>query len=77
MFNNSLLIHSTMIYLGLLGLFYILKPDIVYDKENDKFKSFGLGKNEDTTIFPLWLIAIIPGILYFGLSNILEITKTI
>ena len=64
--------YSIIIYLSFMFILYMIKPDISFDYNGD-IKEFGLGKKNNTTIFPIYIIAIIPSIIYLYVSNLLQL----
>jgi hypothetical protein len=64
--NNRVSI-AIFIFLTLFSIVHYLKPSLLYTKEGG-FRNFGLGYRNKTVI-PIWLVAIILGILsYLGVS---------
>jgi hypothetical protein len=64
--NNRVSI-AIFIFLVLFSIVHYLKPSLLYTKEG-AFRNFGLGYRNKTVI-PIWLVAIILGILsYLGVS---------
>lgn len=58
------LVNSIIIYLGIMLVIYLTKPDFLYNKKNNKFKSF------DETVFSIELIGLVlPIIIYYTLYN--------
>lgn len=56
--------YAILLYVILYLTLYHIKPDIVFDNRNNRLRQFGVGY-KDTTILPLWLVAIILGILSY------------
>lgn len=50
-----------------MALIIFFKPSIAYNKENN-LKTFGINGNNNTTIFPLWVLAIIIAIFSYYFS---------
>jgi hypothetical protein len=64
--NNRVSI-AIFIFLALFSIVHYVKPSLLYTKEG-AFRNFGLGYRNKTVI-PIWLVAIILGILsYLGVS---------
>jgi hypothetical protein len=64
--NNRVSI-AIFIFLVLFSIVHYLKPSLLYTKEG-AFRNFGVGYRNKTVI-PIWLVAIILGILsYLGVS---------
>lgn len=62
-----------ILYLILYGLLTFLKPNFLFDNENDLLRPFGVGYN-NTTIMPLWLCSILLAIFsYFIILYILHL----
>ena len=62
--NNTTLV-SIIIFLVIFGLFQLMKPSFLYNKDGS-IREFGVGyKNK--TILPLWLFSIVLGILIYVL----------
>lgn len=60
--NNSTLV-SIVIFLILFSLIHLMKPSFLYNKDGS-LREFGVGyKNK--TILPMWLFAILLGILTY------------
>lgn len=60
--NNKVSI-AIVIFLILFSIVHYLKPGLLYTKEGG-FRNFGLGYR-NKTIIPIWLVAIILGILSY------------
>lgn len=59
---------SLMLYCVMMMIVLIMKPNFLYTK-NGNLKKFGLGNHSQKTIFPLWLFALLSGmIIYFGVQ---------
>lgn len=56
--------YAILLYVILYLTLYHIKPEIVFDNRNNRLRQFGVGY-KDTTILPLWLVAIILGILSY------------
>ena len=68
MFNNPLKI-SIVVYLFTFVLLYIIKPKIMFTK-NNKIREFGTSNNK--TILPIWLVSAIVGILTYNICTIFK-----
>jgi len=68
------LFNTIIIYCVLCGFIFSIKPRIMFDNTGD-FKSFGLNKNKNETIFPFWLVTLNLGLLtyYIQIINYLDI----
>ena len=61
--------NTIIFYIIIIITIFILKPEIMYSKKNNKFKSFGFGKDE--TLFSLSSVGIFSSIiLYMFFSTI-------
>jgi hypothetical protein len=60
--NNKVSI-AILIFLALFSIVHYLKPGLLYTKEGG-FRTFGVGYRNKTVI-PIWLVAIILGILSY------------
>ena len=79
MFDKKSLYISIIVYLIIaFGLLYY-KPSFLFtSKDKNKLKIFGTGNNKNKSIFPLWFILFIIGILiYVIISCIILRTNTI
>ena len=54
---SNILYNSIKIYLLIIILLILIRPDFIFDKKNNKFKSFGIKKNH--TIFALPVLSIL------------------
>ena len=68
MFNNPLKI-SIVVYLFTFVLLYIMKPKIMFTK-NNKIREFGTSNNK--TILPIWLVSAIVGILTYNICTLIK-----
>ena len=64
------LYNSIKLYIILIIIIIFIKPNIIYDKKINKFKSFGTRKNE--TLFSFHVIAIILAIIIYLFFLILD-----
>ena len=55
---------SVYIYLITLGVLWIIKPRIIFDKDG-KLKKFGTGNQKSKSVIPLWLIIALIAVLIF------------
>lgn len=67
---NQRTIYSNIFFVLILILVYISKPEIMFD-ENNKLKSFGVGK--DKTIISFGVIIVITAIFSFYLFAIIDV----
>lgn len=77
MLDKNALYISIILYLVIaIGLLYY-KPSFLFaDKDKKRLKIFGTGKNKNKSIFPLWFVLFIIGIIiYFLVSCIINKTK--
>lgn len=70
------LFNTIIVYCMLCGFLFSIKPRIMFDNTGN-FKSFGLNKNKNETIFPFWLVTLNFGLLTYYIqiinqSNILD-----
>lgn len=73
MLDVNILFVVIAVYICLYGLIITFKPSIIYDKNKDCLRQFGVGY-KNTTILPLWLVSIIIAIFsYFGVLYIIHI----
>ena len=62
-----------VMYLILYSLLAYLKPNFIFDNDNELLRPFGVGYN-NTTIMPLWLCSILLAIFsYFIIVYILDL----
>lgn len=54
---DKILYISILIYVLIMTTIMIVKPSIMYDRENNQFKSFGTKENQ--TIFPIYTTGIL------------------
>jgi hypothetical protein len=54
---SNILYNSIKIYLLIIILLIFIRPNFIFDKKNNKFKSFGIKKNH--TIFSLPILSIL------------------
>ena len=54
---NNPLYNSIKLYIIIIIIIIFIKPNIIYDKKNNKFKSFGTKKNQ--TLFSFHVISIL------------------
>lgn len=53
-----------VIYVGLYLIINQIKPEIIFNTDEDNLRQFGVGYKEKT-IFPLWLVSIILAIFSY------------
>jgi hypothetical protein len=66
---------SISIYLIIVILIFVIKPDIMFNSEGE-MKNFGYYNNEETTIIPVILVLPILALLLFILTLIIECIYT-
>jgi hypothetical protein len=67
--NNNASYYAIFIYIFIIIFLFISKPDIIYDRNNKKFKDFGIGPSK--SLISLHILAIlIPIIIYILFSFI-------
>ena len=66
---------SISIYLIIVVLIFVMKPDIMFNSEGE-MKHFGYYNNEETTIIPVILVLPILALLLFILTLIIECIYT-
>lgn len=64
------LYNSIIVFIFIVIILYLLKPEFIYSKRNKKFKQFGLKENE--TIFPFPFMTIGMGIVFYFIFSTLE-----
>jgi len=70
-FNKLILV--LIVYILLYGVVIFFKPEIIFNKNKNCTRHFGVGY-KNTTILPLWLVSILIAILsYFIVLYILHI----
>lgn len=68
MFSLSNPLYNTVIvFVSIMGLLYIIKPDAIYDKRKAEFKQFGV--DSDKTLLPIYVIGILLAIILYVLFN--------
>lgn len=60
--ENSIIL-SILLFIFIFGIIIIIKPSCFYNK-NGSIRQFGIGYR-NKTIFPIWLLSIILGILCY------------
>lgn len=60
---DKMLYTSVVMYILIMCLILIIKPNFIYDYNNNKFKSFGTEQNE--TMFPIPILSIIACIVVY------------
>ena len=73
--SENLTLCSIILFFVIYILIIMLKPNLLFNKETNSLREFGIGyKNK--TILPTWLVAIIIAILcYYGLLYYLVYPK--
>ena len=67
-FNTPLKI-SIVVYLFTFVLFYMVKPKLMFTK-NNRMREFGTSNKK--TILPIWLVSAIVGILTYNVSTLIN-----
>lgn len=57
------LYNTIIVFLIIILLLYILKPDIIYDRNTNKFRQFGT--TDGKTLLPIYVIAILLAIILY------------
>lgn len=65
--KNKPLQYSIILYILLLIIFNLLKPDITFDKDGQR-KNFGIGRNK--TLFPFEIQCLLSSIFLYLILNI-------
>ena len=65
--NNNITYYAIISYVIIIILLFILKPDLIYDKDTQRFKEFGMGESKSLLTFPI--LAIIIAILIYLIFN--------
>ena len=63
------LVLALAIYLAGILLVVTLKPRAVWDERRKRYGHFGTGREE--TVYPLWAIALMLGVLCYSVSTVL------
>lgn len=76
MLDKNALYISIILYLIIaIGIIYYKPSFLFIDKDKKRLKIFGTGKNKNKSIFPLWFVLFIIGIIiYFLVSYIINKT---
>jgi hypothetical protein len=61
--HHNKILASIIIFLAMFGLIQILKPSFLFNRDGS-LRQFGIGYR-NKTILPMWLLAIILGILSY------------
>jgi len=70
------LYNTVIVFLSIMALIYIYKPDAIYDREKKEFRQFGI--DDGKTLMPIYVIAILMAIIIYVLFNqIARITTSI
>tara|TARA_Y100000589_G_C27051461_1_gene587477 strand:- start:246 stop:491 length:246 start_codon:yes stop_codon:yes gene_type:complete len=67
--NDSPIKTAILIYIIIMSIIVVSKSSLIFT-EDGKLKMFGTGNAKNTTIFPLWFIAIIAGIFSYYIVTI-------
>jgi hypothetical protein len=69
---NKILSNSIKVYILIIISVIIFKPDFIYDKKHNKFKSFGVNKNKTLLSLPIFsiLIAVLIYIFFSWIEKI-------
>lgn len=59
--KNNYIFYAIIIYIIIISLLIIIKPNFIYDHDNLKFKKFGHSK--DKTLFSIGILAIVLAII--------------
>ena len=60
---------ALILYVIVISAILIVKPDRIYNKKTKQFRPFGTGP--DSTLVPIWLIALLSAVISYTLSTIL------
>ena len=61
------LYNTVIAFVSVMALLYIIKPDTIYDRGKEEFRQFGMDDNK--TILPIHVIAILLAIILYVLFN--------
>jgi len=64
------LYNTIIVYIIVITLFLIIKPEIIYSKKNNRLKDFGA--DEDQTFTPLSLISIVSSVFLYIIFSMLD-----
>ena len=59
---------ALLIYITVIILVVLIKPRALWDDQRKRYRHFGTAREE--TIYPLWMIAIIVGVLCYSISTV-------
>jgi hypothetical protein len=71
--KNNYIFYAIIIYIIIISILIITKPDCIYDHNNSKFKQFGYTK--DKTMFPIGILSMFIAVIiiilfsFFGSNN--------
>ena len=68
-YNSNILQISILIYLLFVGIILYIKPNMFF--YNGKLKQFGTNNKKNKTLFPLWLVFLLGGILSYYFSHLI------
>ena len=60
---------ALILYVIVISAILVVKPDRIYNKKTKQFRPFGTGP--DSTLVPIWLIALLSAVISYTLSTIL------
>lgn len=60
---------ALILYIIVISVILIIKPDIVYNKKTKQYRPFGTGP--ESTLLPIWLVALLFAVVSYILSTIL------
>jgi TolA-binding protein len=61
------LYNTVIVFISIMALIYIIKPEAIYDRENREFRQFGT--DDGKTLMPIYVIAILIAIILYVLFN--------
>lgn len=61
------LYNTVLVFLSIMALIYIIKPEAVYDRNKKEFRQFGT--DDGKTLMPIYVIAILIAIILYVLFN--------
>lgn len=57
--NNINLIYSIFIYIMIMLILFIVKPDFIYNHDTKKFKAFGFDETQHQSLISIYTIGIL------------------
>ena len=72
---DKMLYTSVMMYILIMCLILIIKPNFIYDYTNNKFKSFGTEQNE--TMLPIPILSIMTCIIVYFIVILYTFVKAL